>query len=389
MLKKNEVIEVLKAGGYIYMKGQPQSAYVYSVSDGLLGRCRHDMALRLAAMDEYETIRDEDGGTWYRICDPVAVNAEKAAAWHELNSIRTPGRIEIQAKNDCRIGGQYVAKGRRYVITVYGDGTQEQPGNAYGKLYDFRTHEHAVYFEIISRPEADDLAAQSARVEAETREALARAGMLAEEAPAEEIAPAEEAPAPREPKQYARADGSAATRSASEALSWHRAGHDIIVAAPGKSAVYIHGAPQEAERQDDENRAHCKRIALELDAYVNGEIKRCPDCGEIHRRDWGDVGDAFRCPNCGEVASVDDWEWLWVYDFLSDALDVEYIVSGRARDSLRAVRVMVAYGGPTIYIDTDTGHVELYWWTERARYALSSYAIDAVNEWAGEMWACL
>jgi hypothetical protein len=46
----------------------------------------------------------------------------------------------------------------------------------------------------------------------------------------------------------------------------------------------------------------------------------------------------------------------------------------------------VAYGGPTIYIDTDSGDVELYWWNERARYPLSSSARDAVDEWAEEYW---
>lgn len=410
MLKKNEVIEALNEGGYIYMKGQPQSAYVYSVSDGLLGRCRHDMAQRLAELDQYETIPDGDGGTWYRILDPYAVAAARAAAAHELSSIRTPGRITLRAKNDCRIGGNYVAKGRTYIVTVYGDGTQETPGNAFGKLYDFRTQEHAVYFEIIERPAepeqqpetAAEWDATSARVHDSAFRAFERAGIISdltiEPMSAKQIAEAsaalEAAEKDAEPQRttYISSNGDGTTTSAAEALSWHRAGYDLIIYHPGRPAGYLHGAPQEApqkpeRRTEDDNRAHCKHIALELDAYVNGEVKRCPDCGEIHRRDWGDVGDAFKCPNCGEVASVDDWEWLGVHDFLADALDVEYIVSSRRE--FRSVRVMVAYGGPTIYIDTDTGNVELYWWNERARYALSSYALDAVNEWAEEYWECM
>lgn len=219
---------------------------------------------------------------------------------------------------------------------------------------------------------------ESAAVEAATLGSLARAGMLAEE------------PAARDYKIYYNERTQKCTLHAARAMEWHREGDSVrAVTKSGRNdetikRVSIPGAPQERPLEEDENRAHCRRIALELEAFIDGEVKRCPECGEIHRRDWGDVGDAFKCPNCGEVASVDDWEWLGVYDFLEDALDVEYIVSSSRE--LRSVRVMVAYGGPTIYIDTDTGNVELYWWSERARYALSSYAVDAVNEWAEEMW---
>ncbi len=230
---------------------------------------------------------------------------------------------------------------------------------------------------------------ESARTEAATREALAAAGMLAQEEAAAEEAPAVQ-PAR---KSYANDTTSECTTSAAEALRWHRQGDALTVyTLTGDTfarAVNIPGAPQENARQEDENRAHCKHIALELDAYVNGEVKRCPDCGEIHRRDWGDVGDAFKCPNCGEVASVDDWEWLGVHDFLADCFDVEYRVSGRARDALRSVRVMVACGGPNIYLDTASKDVELYWWTESARYPLSYEAAAALDEWAEEMWCCL
>lgn len=76
--------------------------------------------------------------------------AEAAAA--ELASIRTPGKIVIRAKNDCHVGDRYVKAGRTFIVTVYGDGTHAQPGNAYGTLYDFRTEQHAALFEIIERP---------------------------------------------------------------------------------------------------------------------------------------------------------------------------------------------------------------------------------------------
>ncbi len=245
-----------------------------------------------------------------------------------------------------------------------------------------------------------DWDAVSARVMAavtETFRTMERAGVIsdltvepltaaecAELSAATQETPAAEEETEKQPVSYLRADGDEATHSATVALAWHRAGHDVIVARYGESAVYVHGAPQEAPR--DENREHCKYIALELEAYVNGEVKRCPDCGEIHRRDWDDVGDVFKCPSCGEVADVDDWEELGVYDFLADVYDIEYRVSGDLE--YRSVQIMVACGGPNIYLDTATKDVELYWWSNRARYPMSYDAVNALDEWAEELFSC-
>jgi hypothetical protein len=48
------------------------------------------------------------------------------------------------------------------------------------------------------------------------------------------------------------------------------------------------------------------------------------------------------------------------YDYLSDVLDIEYIVNGK-KEYLGA-RVLVAFGGPNIWINTRTQQVEGYWW---------------------------
>lgn len=123
-----------------------------------------------------------------RYQDEADQAAAKAAA-AELASIRTPGSIRIRAKADCFVGVRHVRAGQSFIITVYGDGTHAQPGNAYGKLYDFVTDLHAGLFEIIERPEPEqdntqenDLDAVSERVHAATLDSLSKAGMLAEAA---------------------------------------------------------------------------------------------------------------------------------------------------------------------------------------------------------------
>ena len=183
------------------------------------------------------------------------------------------------------------------------------------------------------------------------------------------------------------------TASATQAMKWHRAGDMVQVNTfynePHKTGlanvVHVPGAdPVKKERNaDDENRQQCKHIAKEIEAYADGAVYRCPDCGkEIRFPD--NVGDKYRCPHCHNVADVDEYEQLSIWDFLNDVYDVEYRVG--SDKEYRSVKIMVACGGPNIYIDTASALVKLYWWTEYAEYPLSYEARDAIDEWAEEYW---
>jgi hypothetical protein len=55
-----------------------------------------------------------------------------------------------------------------------------------------------------------------------------------------------------------------------------------------------------------------------------------------------------------------DGEEMSAFDYLQDALDIEYVVNGK-REYLGA-RVLVAFGGPNIWVNTRTKIVEGYWW---------------------------
>lgn len=153
---------------------------------------------------------------------------------------------------------------------------------------------------------------------------------------------------------------------------------------------YLAPAEVEPENENDDNREHCERIAKELDEYINGEVYRCPECGEhcavnVETNENGDT--VYECA-CGCVSEYEP-EPLGVYDWAEDVLDIEYRVTGRHADDLRSVRILVAYGGPNIYVDTATRSVELYWWGDRASYPISHAAAAALDEWAAEYWACL
>lgn len=136
------------------------------------------------------------------------------------------------------------------------------------------------------------------------------------------------------------------------------------------------------------NRNHCKQIAEELEEYANGEIYRCPECGERCRveEEENKNGDIIYKCSCG-CTSEEEPEQLSVYDFFEDCYDIEYRCS--SSKEYRSACIMIACGGPNIYIDTATKQVELYWWTDRASYPISYDAVDAVDEWAEEYWSCL
>ncbi len=129
---------------------------------------------------------------------------------------------------------------------------------------------------------------------------------------------------------------------------------------------------------NDENREHCKRIAEDLEAYVNGSIYRTEDGEEINIDELTEDE---------QEAITETGEQLGLWDYFADALDVKYVVDSD-RVTVTSVKVCVTCGGPNIYIDTETGNIELYWWGERASYPLDRETIGAVDEWAQELFNC-
>lgn len=130
---------------------------------------------------------------------------------------------------------------------------------------------------------------------------------------------------------------------------------------------------------DYDNTAHCIDIANELDEIANGDMIRCPICGEIVSKPYME-GEAIEL-ECGchiDIDDYDDIETISMYDYFVDrALDIEYTTDSDL--DYKAVRVMTAFGGPNIYINTNTNRVELQWWFDTAYATLSSDAIDAID----------
>jgi len=78
-------------------------------------------------------------------------------------------------------------------------------------------------------------------------------------------------------------------------------------------------------------------------------------------------------------------------EYLSDALDIEYIV-GSNRDNnnereLLGARILVAFGGPNIWINTRTKQVEGYWWGDSCTMSYDNDAFD-LDDAIETLWRC-
>lgn len=145
------------------------------------------------------------------------------------------------------------------------------------------------------------------------------------------------------------------------------------------------------QKEDDENRATCKRIAEELEAYAGGDCVKCPHCGALHYRHDFDKSEnedgetVYTCPDCGEeVDDPDDLETLYLYNYFEEnkIYNIEFRIDGSG--DMRSVEIMIGCGGPNIYIDTERRAVVLRWWGSSAEFPIE--CADAVDEWAAEMW---
>ena len=77
-------------------------------------------------------------------------------------------------------------------------------------------------------------------------------------------------------------------------------------------------------------------------------------------------------------------EPMSAFDYLEDALDIEYIVNSK-RQYLGA-RVLVAFGGPNIWVDTKRGIVEGSWWGESASVPFTDNI--GLDEALQTLWEC-
>ena len=67
---------------------------------------------------------------------------------------------------------------------------------------------------------------------------------------------------------------------------------------------------------------------------------------------------------CFEGELNQDDEQYTAFDYVCEALDINYVVN--SDKTYKSARILVAFGGPNIWIDTATKKIEGYWWNDYA-----------------------
>lgn len=172
-------------------------------------------------------------------------------------------------------------------------------------------------------------------------------------------------------------------------------GNEVDAVAIDEAAAILRDMERDAKKQaeEDEARNRCKAYAEELDTIASGRAYICPHCGEVitaeeldeseHEDEDGNT--LCTCPHCGADFERDDAETASIFDYFNknDIYNIEYRIDGQ--NDLRSVEIMIACGGPNIYIDTGKNAVCLYWWETSAQYPINSDTAAAVEEYAREL----
>lgn len=106
---------------------------------------------------------------------------------------------------------------------------------------------------------------------------------------------------------------------------------------------------------------------------IKNHVKSIAD--KLTSPNWDELNESRDIENEGEFSA---------FDYLQDALDIEYIVTSKGE--FLGARVLVAFGGPNIWVNTRTGTVEGHWWSDSA-YATFEDNLG-LEDALSELWAC-
>lgn len=139
---------------------------------------------------------------------------------------------------------------------------------------------------------------------------------------------------------------------------------------------------------DYDNTAHCISIAHELDAIASGSLIRCPECGEIVSIPYAEGEDIeLDCGCVIDIDDLDDLDEVSLRDYFEDRIyDIKYTISGDLE--YVSARIMIACGGPNIYIDTNSSRVELFWGGSEAYAYIDHRTRDAIDAYFEDTYNC-
>ena len=72
------------------------------------------------------------------------------------------------------------------------------------------------------------------------------------------------------------------------------------------------------------------------------------------------------------------------HEYMKDALDIQWITN--QDKTYRGARVLVAFGGPNIWVNTQSSEVEGYWWLDKANALFTDNM--GLNAYLEEIYNC-
>ena len=133
----------------------------------------------------------------------------------------------------------------------------------------------------------------------------------------------------------------------------------------------------------------CDAIAKSIEQIeLGGNLARCPHCDEIIDLCDGceDYSEEFpdACPHCGGDLTDETPEPYGAFDWLEGVLSWDYIIGSNG--AYKGAEVLIAWGGPSIILDTRNNEIRGYWWTDR--YSVCGVTCASIDEALEEIYNC-
>ena len=153
---------------------------------------------------------------------------------------------------------------------------------------------------------------------------------------------------------------------------------------------------QEVEKMEenkmDKNLEHVQNIVKDMADFASGSYfiyngELFPIDRDEFAKEEGCLyrGGVYTMPDGKEIAD-NDLEIATIGDYFDDFYDIDYVIGSDKH--YKACRVLVAFGGPNIYIDTWKKQVQLFWWSNTATADIPEEMCMIIDEFFETLYNC-
>lgn len=124
-----------------------------------------------------------------------------------------------------------------------------------------------------------------------------------------------------------------------------------------------------------DNRTLAAQHADSLIESINARVEADAPFGHVNDMgEWHDIDECEDDCEQNEASAI---------DYLSDVLDIQYLI-GSDR-TYRAARVLLSFGGPNVWIDTNNEQLEVFWDSNEYR-ELPLEFVTQLDDALAELW---